>query len=723
MSVLKKKRLLALSLVFLFIPSISVFANGQAPDNSLVSKITFLVFQLALITFAAWTGGLVFKKFKLPGVLGEITAGVLIGPYLLGSLPIFGFPQGMFPLQADFPLSIELYGIATIASIMLLFLAGLETDINTFLRFSFAGSVVGISGVVFSFILGDLTGVILSAVIFGKQYGFADPVPLFMGVISIATSVGISARILSDKRKMDSPEGITIVSAAMIDDVLGIIILAIVIGIAKSAYIDWNQVSLVASKAIIIWLGFTTLGIIFASRVSIFLKKFKDRATISIMSFALALFLAGIFEKSGLAMIIGAYVMGLSLSRTDLCFIIRDNLSVLQKFFVPIFFCVMGMLVNLKEMASVHILLFGAIYMVVAVLSKLIGCGLPARFLNFNNRGALSIGVGMVPRGEVALIVAGIGLSLRIIPHDIFTISVLMTFVTTLITPSILEKLIDTDKPMLVKKVPSKIEHKEIYYEMPNPETAELILNKVITAFDNEGFYIHMMKIPEFFYQIRKNETFITLKFTPEKLLFTCQPQDASFVHTLFYEVIGEFENIIKNLHSLINKDQVGKSIFAAGNGVKKDGMKIHKIISPLAVEYNLRGDTKKKIIAELVDLLIKSGQLNSSKREEVVNDLFDRESVVSTGMQDGIALPHIKTRSVKKIISALGIKKEGVDFGSLDKKSSNVFVIIIAPKSPSQPYLQYLAEVSKFLISTENRLKMLSANNNDELYSVLLNC
>jgi len=273
-----------------------------------------------------------------------------------------------------------------------------------------------------------------------------------------------------------------------------------------------------------------------------------------------------------------------------------------------------------------------------------------------------------------------------------------------------------------VKKEPSKIEHKEIYYAMPNPETAELILNKVISTFDSEGFFIHRMDIPESFYQIRKNETFITLKYTPEQLYFTCQPQDASFVHTLFYEVIGEFENIIKNLHSLINKDQVGKDIFASGNGVKKERIKIHKIISPLAVEFDLKGNTKEEVIVELVELLIRSGQLNLSKKKEIIKDLLSRESIVSTGMQDGIALPHIKTKSVKSIISALGIKKEGVDFGSLDKKLSNIFVIIIAPKFPAQPYLQYMAEVSKFLINVENRSKMLSAKNNNELYGILIN-
>lgn len=708
--------------IFVLTPLDTVFAQAESHDLDLVGRTTLLVFQLSIIIFAAWAGGRIFRKFKFPEVLGEIVSGVIIGPYLLGGISMPGFSSGIFPMHFNFPVSPELYSIATIASIVLLFLAGIETDINTFLRYSFVGSVVGISGVIFSFVFGDMAGIFLSDLLFGRQYSFASPVPLFLGAICTATSVGIGARILSDKRKMDSPEGITIISAAVIDDILGVITLAVVIGIARSSNVNWSQVSAIAAKGITIWLVFTVLGIMFASKISSFLKAFKDRSTMSVISLALAFFLAGVFEKSGLAMIIGAYIMGLSLSRTDLCFIIRENLSMLYKFFVPVFFCVMGMMVDIREVCSLPILLFGTIYLIVAVLSKLIGCGLPARLLNFNTRGALTIGVGMVPRGEVALIIAGIGLSLGVIPHDIFSVAVLMTFVTTLMTPPVLERLVDTDKPMLIKQTDHKLEHKEISYEMPNPETADLILNRIINAFDHEGFFIHRIDTPDRLYQIRKDETFITLKFTHERLYFTCKPQDASFVYTLFYEVIVEFEYIIKNLDLIADKDQVGKDILASSNGVKKEGLTIHEIIPSSAVEYRLTGSTKEEIITSLTELLIQSGQLDYSNKQDIIRELLDREAIISTGMQDGIALPHAKTGLVKNMISAIGVSKEGVAFGSLDKKPSRVFVVTIAPESYSGPYLQYVAEVSKFLIKPENRLKLLSAKSNEELYSIILN-
>ncbi|MDP3729955.1 MAG: cation:proton antiporter [Candidatus Omnitrophota bacterium] len=691
------------------------------PEGDLVGAMTQLVFQLGIIIIAAWCGGKIFERFKLPAVLGEIVIGAIIGPYLLGHLPFPGFPSGLFPLPSGFPVSRELYGIATIASIVLLFLAGLETDIDAFLRLSFAGPVVAIFGVIFSFISGDLVGVFFSKLLFGINYGFIHPVPLFLGVIATATSVGISARILSDKKKMDSPEGVTIVSAAVIDDVLGIIILAVVIAMAKSSHIAWGDISFIALKALGIWLGFTILGLLASGRLGQFLKRFfRDKITIAIICFALALLLSGIFERSGLAMIIGAYIMGLSLSKTDLCFVIHENLAVVQKLLVPVFFCVMGMLVNFKEMAPPHVLLFGFIYLVIAVVSKIVGCGLAAGMFGFNFRGSTIVGVGMVPRGEVALIVAGIGLSAGIIPHDVFSVAVMMTFLSTLITPPVLARLIDSDKPVFMSKKQVKDDRVEIIYKMPNPETADFVLRKTIGTFKSNGFYIHRMMMDEFVFQIRRNGTFIVLEYDSRQMTFRCKEQDVTFIHTLFYEVIADLEYTMKRLQTVADKEEIGRNIFSSKSGKKSGEIDIHELISPSAVEVNLKGNTKGEILKELIGLLVRSGQLEYELTGGILEGLLEREAAMSTGMQDGIAMPHIKTDAVKDIVTAFGVKREGVEFNSLDKKPSNIFIITLIPKLLSQPYLQYMAEMSKMLITEENRKAILGCKTNGELYSLL---
>ncbi|MBU1997501.1 MAG: cation:proton antiporter [Candidatus Omnitrophica bacterium] len=604
----KKSLYIFLGAAFFLLLTANAFASSQGSEGGIVERTSLLAIQLSVILFAAWVGNLAFARMKLPAVLGEIIAGVVIGPYFLGAYGFTGFEHGLFPLSGDFPVSIELYSLATIASIILLFFVGLETDIETFLRFSFAGSIVGVCGVIVSFIAGDVLGVMLAKSLMGQNYGFTHPFCLFLGVLSTATSVGITARILSEKRKMNSPEGVTILAAAVIDDVLGIIILAIILGMVKSGHIGWKEVSLISLKAFGIWLGFTLVGLKYALKLSTALNKINDRNTIAILSFGLALLLAGIFEHFGLAMIIGAYVMGLSLSKTDLAFIIQEKLEMLQKFLVPIFFCVMGMLVNLHEMASWQILGFGMLYVVLATLGKVIGCSLPALFLNFNFRGALRIGVGMVPRGEVALIIAGIGLSTGIIDDKVFSIVMIMTFVTTLITPLVLDKMLDSKKPVLRKEQETKDEQKTIKYDMPSVETAELLLNKVVTAFENEGFFVHRMGREGRLYKIRKESVFIVMRYSPQRMEFDCSEMDMSFVHTLFYEVIAELEHAMQTLQTLTDKSSIGKKIFDTQKiiaSLNNERKKKFQIVSSNALSVDLKSRTKEAILSELVDLLI----------------------------------------------------------------------------------------------------------------------
>ncbi|MDD4202771.1 MAG: PTS sugar transporter subunit IIA, partial [Candidatus Omnitrophica bacterium] len=449
-----------------------------------------------------------------------------------------------------------------------------------------------------------------------------------------------------------------------------------------------------------------------------FLKTFKDKNSISVMSLALAMILAGVFEKSGLAMIIGAYIMGLSLSKTDLAFIIQENLSVVSRFLVPMFFCVMGMLVNVKEIASPSIFNFAVVFSLVAVFSKIIGCSIPALFLNFNLNGALRIGVGMIPRGEVALIMAGIGLSLGVLEHDAFTVAIIMTFLTTLITPPILSKLLDSKKPVLRKQLEPDKEHEQIVYPMPNPETAEYLLYKIVEAFENEGFYVHVMEIPEKLYQIRKNNTFITFKYTFEKMTFDCAITDAAFIHTLFYEVIAELENMMKSFAVLTNKKEVAKKIFDSKDNYKKNKFNIKHLLHPLACECNLASTDKEDVIEELVNLLIRSGQLEQGKKGEVLREIFERENNMSTGMQDGIALPHAKSSVVNRIICAIGIKKQGIKFNSLDGQPAKIFVLTVAPKKNTESYLQFMANISKALSNKESLTELINCKTNNNLYS-----
>ena len=413
--------------------------HAAGSGQNITHMMMLLVIQLAVIIIVAKIGGYLAQRFlKMPSVLGELISGMIIGPYALGAkivLPDFG---PLFVEHAGFAASAELYGIATLASIILLFLAGLETDLAAFLRYSVVGSVVGLGGLLSAFVIGDLVAVIWPG---NGINSFMDPAALFLGVISVATSVGITARILAEKRKMASPEGVTILAGAVFDDVFGIVALAIVMGMAKVSMgegVAWGPICIIALKAIGFFVIVTALGLTFARKITAAIKRFKSKEIIVAICFGLAMLLAGLAEMAGLAMIIGAYIMGLALSRTDLAHEIEEHLEGVYTILVPIFFCVMGMMVDFSAMKPV--LAFGAVYSLLAVFSKVFGCGLPAWAMRFNVRGSLRIGLGMLPRGEVALIVAGIGLAAGIIDQGIFGVAIMMTVITTMLAPPLLVK-------------------------------------------------------------------------------------------------------------------------------------------------------------------------------------------------------------------------------------------------------------------------------------------
>ncbi|MFC1497294.1 cation:proton antiporter [Verrucomicrobiota bacterium] len=523
--------------------------------------MTRLVVQLAVIIITARLSGYIFSRYlKQPKVLGELIAGMIIGPYALGgiSLPMIGQP--LFPQVSGFlPVSSELYAIAVIASIVLLFRAGLETDLSIFLRYSVVGSVVGLGGVIVSFFLGSFMAV---------AWGFADslmsPTALLLGTVSTATSVGLTAQILSEKRKMSSPEGVTILSGAVLDDVLGIIILAIVVGIKKTTGSDdgimWGKIGIVAIKALGFWLVCTILGILLAPRITHVLKWFHSNDVIAGVAFGLALFLSGLSEMAGLAMIIGAYVTGLSLSQTDVVHEIHERLNGIYQFLVPVFFCVMGMMVNFAGLKPV--LGFGLVYSAMVVLGKMIGCGLPAWLMGFNLRGAFRIGAGMLPRGEVTLIVAGIGLSSGIITPELFGVAVMALFITDIIAPALLIKSFEGGSGVRTEIAGRKNEEtRSVELDFSSVRVTAFMRMRIEDAFRNEEFFVHRMDADQPICQIRKEDIVITLMEEGSKLILTTSESNEQLVRFIVLEEILELKDLIKTAQEMKSPDSMGKEL------------------------------------------------------------------------------------------------------------------------------------------------------------------
>ncbi len=708
-----KTRRSILLLVLLFAAGAFAWA-GEAKEADLTSQMTILVLQLAVVLFAVRGGGALAQLLKLPSVIGELLAGVLIGPYALGALPLPGFIDGLFPLPSGFAISPVLYAFSTVASIILLFSSGLETDIDMLLHYSLAGGIVGLGGVIASFGFGAGVGALL------LHQSFFSPAAMFLGIMSTATSVGITARILSDRKKMDSPEGVTILAAAVFDDVLGIVCLAVVMGIvaAMTGHAEGGLSTMsivgIALKAFGIWLGFTALGLVFGKKISGLLKKLGGQASYSVLALGIALLLAGFFETQGLAMIIGAYIVGISLSKTDIAYLIQDKTKPLYDFFVPIFFAIMGMLVDVRQILNPSVLVFGLAYTLAAVLAKVLGCGLPALFLGFNPRGSLRIGIGMVPRGEVALIVAGIGLSGGILDPSMFGVAILMIMVTSIVAPPLFSATISsggagTRKPAKGSKTES------ISIQLPGNEITELVSSTFLRDLQREGFFVQLMSIRDEISHIRKGDVSISLVTNKNEITLETAPEDMSFAKAALYETLVKLDANFDKLKEIYDPEKFRTDIHVESG--RKDTT-FRRLLNPRCVTASLKGTTKQEVIEELIGMLDMAGYIKD--RNMILADIMEREGRMSTGMEHGIALPHARTYGIKAQTLAIGIHKEGIDFGTIDGTPGRIIALIASPADDEAPHMQILASLGAVLGDDDTRRRLIAAETDQEVFKIL---
>ncbi len=701
-----------LSLVPLLL--LSIGAPAFASSGGLAEGQSALVLQIGFILFAAKAGGLLAQRLRLPSVLGELMAGIVIGPYALGALALPGFPHGFFfATVSEIPVSPELYGIATIASIILLFVSGLETDLSLFLKYSVAGGVVGLGGVAVAFAAGDLVGM----AVFGG--GFMDTRNLFLGILSTATSVGITARILSDKKRMDSPEGVTILAAAVFDDVLGIVFLAVVMGIAAasggeaSGAIDWGHIGLIAARAFGIWLGATVVGLLAAKRVAGALKRLKHASAFSVLALGLALAISGVFERQGLAMIIGAYVTGLALSKTDISHIIIEKVHVLYEFFVPVFFAVMGMLVDVRQLASPTVILAGLAFSLIAVLSKVVGCGVPALFTGFNARGALRIGAGMVPRGEVALIIAGIGATSGILDGQSFGVAIMMTLLTTVVAPFGLSAALKVPGTG-TRKADERGESKAVDFDFPSEDVAVLVTDTMTHELQAEGYYVRTMDIEEGIAQVRRDDKAFSMRLDGSRLSVQASGDALPVVQAAVFEAVADLNRSFERLKTDFDPASIQKAEGTHAPLKAADA----KAVCPACVAMDLKATGKEAAIRELVDLLAANGRIRDPSA--VFADVMDRERSMSTGMAHGIALPHAKTDGADVMVAAIGLKRDGLEFQSLDGQPARLIVLLATPKKNPGAHIQFLAAVGAALRDADRREQILAARGPEEVVRLI---
>ncbi len=390
--------------------------SAEAVERSLTTHL----FEIFILILATQIVGWLFQRIKQPAVIGELLAGVLVGPALLGWVP-----EGSL---------IEF--ISELGAIFLLFMVGLETRLEDIIKVGKEAFIVAVVGAIIPFFGGYY---------YGLYIGFSQVSALFLGAALVATSVGITARVMQELEALSRPYSRIILGAAVIDDIEGLIVLAIVSGIANTGSVETGSII----KLVLISFAFVggAMALVpFVRRIPINKLPFQSPLGVSI-SFGLAM--ATLASYIGLAPIVGAFMAGMVMAELREEYSLEESIHAIESFLAPIFFAYMGVQLDLAALGSRAVLIAGSVVSLIAIVGKLF-----AMFgsLTQGIKNAIVVGVGMVPRGEVGLIVASIGLSAGAVNEEEFAIVIFMVVVTTIVAPLSLRPLIAWADPEMAAR-------------------------------------------------------------------------------------------------------------------------------------------------------------------------------------------------------------------------------------------------------------------------------
>jgi Kef-type K+ transport system membrane component KefB len=380
--------------------------------------VTHIILDLFLVLAAARLAGELFERLRQPAVLGEIAAGIVLGPLLLGWLETTEL----------------LTALAEVGVIFLLFTVGLHTRVSDVTRVGQTAIAVGVLGAIVPLALGWAIMALL---------GSATLESVFVGVAMMATSVGITARVLADLGVLSRQASQVIIGAAVIDDIVGLLALAVLSGLVEGG-VSYLALAITAAEAIAFVAFVMLVGRRAAERFCAVAQKMWTRNPSFIGPILVCLGLSFLAEYVGLAAIIGAFLAGMVFAETERCVKLHDAVEPLYDLFVPFFFVMIGVRVTPGAVTE-SVALIALVITAAAILSKLLACRYAARGLA--SREAWIVGVGMSPRGEVGLVVASIGLTRGVIGPDIYAVVVLMSLLTTFFAPPVLRRLIGTRPP------------------------------------------------------------------------------------------------------------------------------------------------------------------------------------------------------------------------------------------------------------------------------------
>lgn len=396
------------------------------------SVFIHVIISLSILLFSAKVFAEIFQRLKMPVVLGELLAGIIVGPYAIGGLPLFdGGPLVV--------LDETVKHIGELSAIVILFVAGLEITPREFLRGGAASFTVGALGVIVPFFVGFIVFSI---------YGLDAFETLLIATALTATSIAITIQVLTELGRMQTKEARLILGAAIVDDILAIAVLSVVVTMVQSGNTspDIMEITFLILKILGLFAALLLGAIFIVPKILHREKLWRSQGSIEGITTAIFFGTAGIAAYVGLSPIVGAFAVGMAIASTRLIKQVEEYVHRLQFVFAPLFFAIIGAQVDLRGI-NLNVLLIAGIIMVIAISTKLVGCGLPSMLFLRDKARSMRVGIGMVSRGEVGLIVAGVGVTSGALSTDIYTAIIIMVALTTIITPIWLKKAYQKELP------------------------------------------------------------------------------------------------------------------------------------------------------------------------------------------------------------------------------------------------------------------------------------
>ena len=680
------------------------------------------ILQLGVLVFAAKMGGRFFDRWRLPRVLGEVLAGVLVGPHLLGGLGLPLFPDGLM-CGADGLLTTQgpLFGIVTVSLVVLFFLIGLDTDVRQIRRSSAGGVAAGLGGFIFSFAVALAIIVKVAPALVGTSaWGWTSPQALLVSTVVSVTSVGVLARILSARQRLESPAGTVALAAAMTDNVLGLFLFTVFSGAAE-AVVDGTQptLMLLVTTTLRAFLGFGLValcGFPIARHVNALALREKSYTGAFVVSAACLLIAGGVMGVLGLSVIAGAYAMGIAFSSTDLRHEIRERFDFVSAVLVPACFAALGMQVNPNLLADTPVVVAATVFAGGVALATLVGSALPAGLAELNAVGCLRVGVVSLSRGELSLALLAAMAGMAALPTGVFFAVVLLVVLSCVCVPFLTDRVFawrgNGTRQNFVMPDPVRI-----VFRFPSHQAAMLMINRAVAIFEDDGFYAHLLNRHQVLYRISRESQVIHLHGREGEVMFECSERERPLINTVMLELSSGVEQSLRELQKPLDDVLLRKNMQSKAPALAVAAGMLRNRFAVETLKPRLLATTKQGAISELVSLLYENGLVMD--RERAVQAVLEREQGLSTGLEYGLAIPHARTDAVTRLVCAVGLKKEGLDFDAADGKPARIVILVMAPDSSATPQLQLIAQVCRML-DEKGRAALLACETSEDMFGVL---